>query len=180
MFEGYAGTSASGFRAEVEAQEAIARGEQLGDMITGTDHHRLAGPATADAEARLTEFERHVAFHGKIVTDPRRLKRIMDRHDPNIFPAQYVTCVYNPDRALRQRRDGAEGPCLPDCQPLACRNVALTSANIAALTRHQAHLGQAFKGPGAIAPYVRHRLEEQHAEITDFLASHGQPQPRQA
>jgi hypothetical protein len=37
----------------------------------------------------------------------------MDRHDPSIYPGQYVTCVYNPDRALCQRRDGAEGPCLP-------------------------------------------------------------------
>ncbi len=93
---------------------------------------------------------------------------------------QYVTCVYNPDRALCHRRDSADGPCLPDCQPLACRNVALTSANIAALTRHQAHLEQALHPTGIIAPYVRHRLEEQHAEINAFLASHGQPQPGQA
>jgi hypothetical protein len=34
MFEGYAGASASGFRGEVEAEEAIARGEQLCDLIT--------------------------------------------------------------------------------------------------------------------------------------------------
>jgi len=180
MFEGYAGTSASGFRAEVEAEEAIARGEQLGDLITGHGHHQLAGPAAAEAEARLIEFGRHVTLHGKIITDPRRLKRIMDRHDPSIYPGEYVTCVYTPDRALCHRRDGADGPCLPDCQPLACRNVALTSANIAALTRHQAHLGQALQGPGVLAPYVRHRLGEQRAEITAFLATHGQPPPGQA
>jgi hypothetical protein len=96
----------------------------------------------------------------------------MDRHDPHIYPGQYVTCIYNPDRALCQRGDGAEGPCLPDCQPLACRNAALTGTNIAALTRHQAHLGQALKDHDVIAPYVRHRLEEQHAEITSFLTSH--------
>jgi hypothetical protein len=180
MFEGYAGTSASGFRSEVEAEEAIARGEQLCDLITGTGHHRLAGPAAPEAEARLTEFERHVTFHGKIVTDPRRLTRIMDRHDPRICSGQYVTCVYNSDRALCRRQDGADRPCLPDCQPLACRNVALTSANIAALTRHQNHLEQALQPAGVLAPYVRHRLEEQHAEITAYLASHGQPQPGQA
>ncbi len=84
-----------------------------------------------------------MTFHGKVITAPRRLKRVMDRHDPRIYPGQYVTCVYNPDRALCHRRDSADGPCLPDCQPLACRNVALTSANIAELTRHQAHLEQA-------------------------------------
>ena len=179
MFEGYAGTSASGFRAEVEAEEAIARGEQLGDLITSHGRHQLAGPAAADAEARLTEFGRHVTFHGKIITDPRRLKRIMDRHDPRVYPGQYVTCVYNPDRALCQRQDGADGPWLPDCQPLACRNVALTSINIAALTRHQAHLEHALQPAGVLAPYVRHRLEGQHAEITAFLTSH-QLDPGQA
>lgn len=85
------GTSASGFRAEVEAEEAIARGEQLCDLITSHGYHQLTGPAAADAEARLTEFERHVTFHGKVITDPRRLKRVMDRHDPRIYPGQYVT-----------------------------------------------------------------------------------------
>ena len=113
MFEGYAGTSASGFRAEVEAEEAIARGEQLCDLITSHGYHQLAGPAAADAEARLTEFERHVTFHGKVIIDPRRLKRIMDRHDPRIYPGQYVTCVYNPDRALCHRRTARTGPACP-------------------------------------------------------------------
>jgi hypothetical protein len=126
MFEGYTGVSASGFRAEVEAEEAIARGEQLGDMITSHGYHQLTGPAAGDAEARLTGFGRHVTFHGKIITDPRRLKRIMDRHDPRIYPGQYVTCVYNPDRALCHRQDGTESPCLPAC-PTASRWPVATS-----------------------------------------------------
>ena len=177
MFEGYAGTSASGFRAEVEAEDAIARGEQLRDLVTGCGDHPLTGPAAAEAEARLTEFERHVTFSGKVITDARRLKRIMDRHDPRIYPGEYVTCVYNPDRALCRRQEGTDGPCLPDCQPLACRNVALTSANITALTRHRTHLEQALHPGDAIAPYVRHRLGEQHSEITAFLTQHDHPRP---
>lgn len=175
MFEGYAGTSASGFRAEVEAEDAIARGEQLCDLITNHGHHELTGPAAAEAETRLTDLERHVRFDGKVITDARRLRRIMDRHDPGIYPGQYVTCVYNPDRALCRRVGDATGPSLPDCQPLACRNVALDSGNIAALTRHRAHLEQALQDGSVIAPYVRHRLEEQLTEMTAFLARHGQP-----
>jgi integrase len=68
MFEGYAGTSESGFRAEVQAEEAIARGEKLGDLIVNHDHHRLSGPAAEEAEARLAEFERHVQFHARSST----------------------------------------------------------------------------------------------------------------
>jgi len=179
MFEGYAGTSASGFRAEVEAEDAIARGEQLCDLITSHGHHPLAGPAAAEAEARLTDLQHHVTFDGKVITDPRRLRRIMDRHDPRIYPGQYVTCVYHPDRALCRRSGDANGPSLPDCQPLTCRNVALDSGNIAALTLHRTHLQQALQDGAVIAPYVRHRLEEQLTEMTAYLTRHGQPQQKE-
>jgi len=172
MFEGYAGTSASGFRAEVEAEDAIARGEQLCDLVTSHGQHPLTGPAAGEAEARLADLQRHVTFDGKAITDARRLRRIMDRHDPRIYPGQHVTCVYNPDRALCRRGGDATGPSLPDCQPLACRNVVLTSGNIAALTLHRAQLEQALERGSVIAPYVRHRLEGQLSEMTAF--------PRQA
>lgn len=180
MFEGYAGTSASGFRAEVEAEDAIARGEQLCDLITSHGHHQLTGPAAAEAETRLTGLERHVRFDGKVITDTRRLKRIMDRHDPRIYPGQYVTRIYNPDRALCRRTADANGPSLPDCQPLACRNVALDSGNIAALTGHRTHLEHALQDSGLIAPYVRHRLQEQLGEMTAFLARHDRAHPENA
>jgi hypothetical protein len=174
------GTSASGFRAEVEAEDAIARGWQLCDLITSHGHHELTAPAAAEAQARFTDLERHVRFDGKVITDTRRLKRIMDRHDPLIYPGQYVTCIYNADRAPCRRTGDPGGPSLPDCQPLACRNVALTSGDIAALTLHRAHLEQALQDGGLIAPYVRHRLEEQLSELTTFLARHRQPQLEQA
>jgi hypothetical protein len=109
MFEGYAGTSESGFRAEVQAEEAIARGEKLGDLIVNHAHHRLRGPAAAEAEARLTEFERHVQFHGKVVNDDKRMKRHMDRHDPHVYPGRFVTCAHHADRALCWRGDGRTG-----------------------------------------------------------------------
>ncbi|MFF3574978.1 hypothetical protein [Nocardia jiangxiensis] len=42
MFEGYAGTSDSGFRAEAESEEALARGEHLLAMIDQHDRHCCA------------------------------------------------------------------------------------------------------------------------------------------
>ncbi len=44
MFEGYAGTSDSGFRAEVESEQALARGEHLLAMIDRHEHTSLTGP----------------------------------------------------------------------------------------------------------------------------------------
>ncbi|MEU2620210.1 hypothetical protein ABZ642_19115 [Streptomyces sp. NPDC007157] len=170
MFEGYAGTSESGFRDEVEAEDAIARGEKLGDLITSHEFHRLTGPAAAEAESRLATFERHVQFDGKVINDRKRLQRHMNRHDPHIYPGEYVTCVHNRDRALCHRSDGMEGPSLPDCQPLSCRNVALTSENLAhmrdALTAYDRELACGE----LLAPLVRHRLQARRQEIVDFLA----------
>ena len=44
MFEGYAGASDSGFRAEVESEQALARGEHLPAMIDRHEHTALTRP----------------------------------------------------------------------------------------------------------------------------------------
>ncbi|MGC5002633.1 hypothetical protein [Streptomyces sp. DT203] len=171
MFEGYAGTSASGFRPEVEAEQAIARGEKLGDIILNHAPHRLTGPAAEEAEARLAAMETEVQFLGKVITDRKRLERFMRRNDPHIYPGEFVTCVYNPDRALC-RRATADRPSLPDCQPLKCRNVALTDENKATFVHWLRRLEGALANSTAQAPYVRHRLEERHADVARFLEAH--------
>ncbi|MEW2265801.1 hypothetical protein ACGF5T_24285 [Streptomyces sp. NPDC047853] len=171
MFEGYAGTSDSGFRDEVEAEDAIVRGEKLGDLIVSHEFHSLRGPAAAEAESRLAEFERNVQFHGKVFNDDKRLRRHMNRHDPHIYPGEYVTCVHNPDRALCRRSDGAEGPSLPDCQPLRCRNVTLTSGNITRMREVLAAYDQKLARGEHLAPLIRHRLNARRQEIVDFLAA---------
>jgi hypothetical protein len=168
------GTSVSGFRAEVEAEQALQRGEQLLGMVEGHQHQRLAGPAAAEAESRLAELARHASFAGMVVTDPRRLKLIMRRHDPGVFPGEFVTCVFNPDKALclRTGTPSGQGPALADCQPLACRNVALTGDNLAAWRQHLADLEQTL-GDATLAPYLRHRLTQQRDDIARFLKTTG-------
>lgn len=61
MFEGYAGTSESGFRAEVEAEQALTRGEHLLTAIDAYEHEHLSGPAAAEAHRRLIAFDQHTA-----------------------------------------------------------------------------------------------------------------------
>jgi hypothetical protein len=167
------GTSASGFRAEVEAEQALERGEQLLAMVEGHEHQQLAGPAAEEAQARLEELARHAGarFAGTVASDQRRLQLIMRRHDPNVFPGKFVTCVFNPDKALclRSKGDG-RGPVLADCKPLQCRNVALTPANLAAWRQQLARLDQALASADALAPYIRDRLQQQRDQIARFLA----------
>ncbi|MFE3033071.1 hypothetical protein ACFXKY_15675 [Streptomyces canus] len=173
MFEGYAGTSDSGFRDEVEAEEAFARGQFLAELGADDDRPSLTGPAGEEAEARLAELARHTVFDGQVVTDEARLRRILARHDTRLYPGTFITCVYNPDRALCRTSEGpADQPVMADCKPLVCRNTALTPANRQALTGHFARLEDALADSDRLAPYVRHRLEENHRATAAFLTRH--------
>lgn len=94
IFEGYAGTSESGFRAEVEAEEALLRGERLLAMADQREHSALTGPAAAEGDRRLSDFERNShGFRGIVVTDRIRLRRLIATSDPAIYPGQYATCI---------------------------------------------------------------------------------------
>ncbi|CQR61818.1 hypothetical protein [Streptomyces leeuwenhoekii] len=104
MFEGYAGTSDSGFRAEVESEQALARGEHYMTMVDAHEHEDLAGPAADEAERRLEDFGHRARFQGRvIVDDDRRLKRILKRHDPAVYPGEFITCVHDHPKALCEK-----------------------------------------------------------------------------
>ncbi|MFB7211752.1 hypothetical protein [Streptomyces sp. NPDC056255] len=118
-------------------------------MAADPDRPRLTGPAGA----RLTTLAQHTVFDGQVVTDEARLRRIMARHDPHLYPGRFLTCVYNPDRALcRTPAAAADTPAMAECQPLACRNTALTPTNHQALTEHLAELTAALAGGDRLAP----------------------------
>ncbi|MFI5593980.1 hypothetical protein ACIA5G_53810, partial [Amycolatopsis sp. NPDC051758] len=106
--------------------------------------------------------------------DPVRLRRILHRDDPAIYPGEYVTCVFNPDTALcLTDRARPAAPELSACRPLDCPNVALTSANVAALRREAAHLMHELQPPSSLLPpLLRHRLAERRDRITAYLARH--------
>lgn len=175
MFEGYAGTADSGFRAEVEAEQTLQRGEILLAMIEGHQHHQLLGPAAGEARSRLATLERAVAYAGSVVNDPKRLKKIMVRQDPHIYLGKFVTCVYDANKALCRRRVSVDDaqllPDLASCEPLSCRNVTLSPENVKALNEQRESLRRHLDNADILAPYVSHRLHRQHRDLSDFLDS---------
>ncbi|MFF1691985.1 MULTISPECIES: hypothetical protein [unclassified Streptomyces] len=177
MFEGYAGTSDSGFRAEVESEQAIARGEVYMEMIDSHQHAGLTGPSAEEAARRLTEFGERAQFQGQVALDRHRLKRIMKRHDPAIYPGEYITCVNDPAKALceKARRGNSEGlPSHGGCLPLACRNVTLTPENIIAWQREIVRIDGRITSRPTLPPRLRQLLESRRAEIVEFLTANGQ------
>lgn len=177
MFEGYAGTSESGFRGEVEAEQSLQRGERLLAMIETHEHRDLCGPAAGEDEERLNNLQRSRAYTGSVVTDPRRLGRIMRSEDPHIYLGRFVTCVYTPDRALCRRQVAAAGdsalPDLDSCRPLQCRNVALTADNLQALTDQLHQLDAHLATADLLAPFVANRLAEQRRDLAALLDAVG-------
>jgi integrase len=175
MFEGYAGTSDSGFRAEVEAEQALTRGEHLLALISHHEHPAFTGPAAPEATRRLNEFADQARFQGQVVTDPRRVTRLMQRHDPAIYPGTYITCMFDPAKALcQQRRDGTgtPRPSPSTCQPLDCRNTALTRQNVRALREEARRIDAELAQVPALPPLLAARLSERRTKITTFLARH--------
>lgn len=174
MFEGYAGTSASGFRAEVEAEEALARGEHLLAMIDRNEHTRLTGPASEEAERRLISLGADPAFAGTVTTDRRRLLRILDSPNSAVYPGRYVTCVYNPDKALCRTRTGSDNdtPDQSNCKPLTCRNTALTDENLNTWHEELATITRDLSSKPSLPPLLIARLEARHEQVAQFIARH--------
>ncbi|MFI5979215.1 hypothetical protein [Streptomyces sp. NPDC051452] len=172
VFEGYAGTSDSGFRAEVESEQALARGEHLMTAIDTHEHTTLTGPAAEEAARRLQEFGTRARFDGQIVLDEARLRRLMARHDPAVYPGQYVTCVHDHSKALCEKARNRRSEGLPDhggCKPLACHNVALSPENTAAWQHEIDRIDQRLTTRPSLPPLLQHRLQARRDEITAFL-----------
>lgn len=167
------GTSDSGFRAEVESEQALARGEYLLAIIDRHEHENLAGPAAGEAASRLRDFGQRARFRGTVVTDDRQLQRLMLRDDPAIYPGTYATCVYNPGRALCEQQHDSRGtprPAPGHCRPLECRNTALTAGNTTALRGEITTITRQLASRPALPPLLRARLTARRDQITEFLS----------
>jgi hypothetical protein len=170
VFEGYAGTSDSGFRGEVEAEQALRRGEVLLSMIDQHSHEEILGPSADEARHRLGQLGKRVGYDGAVVTDPRRLARVMAQADPAVYPGKYVTCVFNPEKALCDRGSAVEHPALESGHgPLYCANVALTAANLEAWRADILEADAELKRKPPLPPLLERRVLERRDAMLAFV-----------
>ena len=156
------------------------RGEHLLAMTDAHEHTSLTGPATQEAIRRLADFADTARFAGIVLTDARRLERLMRRHDPAIYPGTFATCVFNPDKALcQQHRDtrGTTQPTVSNCRPLECANVALTADNLGALRRERDQITAELAARPSLPPLLVHRLQGRREQITQYLDRHAPETP---
>lgn len=174
MFEGYAGTSKSGFRPEVEGEKAMARGHYLLEQADKNEHGSVfSGPASAEAASRVQEFANLARFDGLVADNERQLKKLVSRHEPNVYLGEMVTCVFNPEKALCLRESGGKTPNPAGCVPLGCRNVALDADQRSSWINEQRQLEKTLEAPVAQNPYVRAIMQQQIEKIATLLKSSG-------
>jgi len=133
-FEGYAGESRSGFRAEIAREHALG---QLDDVVEHYEDFRRGLLPTGPASARLLHEFAYVRdelgdLPGRIA-DPERL-RAMLRHLARTLHVGFLNdCFFEPASALCQPRTPVEerrAPVLSHCSPDRCPNSCISTRHL--------------------------------------------------
>ena len=109
MFEGYSGSSPSGFRREVEQERALG---QIDDVVEHYEEAIKRGlPPAGRAAARLrNEFARIRDELGDLpgrIVDAQRLRSMLGHLGRTLHPGLLADCFFDPDTALCLDRENA-------------------------------------------------------------------------
>ncbi len=140
VFEGYAGTSQSGFAAEVEAEQNIARLDYLEDLYRDWN---TGGPAGGGAARRIdAEFSRIRADLADLpgtIASPARLRTMLQHLSITLHPGVLGDCFFQPATAACLKRAAPAGT----GRPLPMLNSCLSCPNARRTPAHQPRLQQA-------------------------------------
>src|SRR5262249_5931659 len=114
IFEGYAGTSASGFAAEVAAEEAVAKLDYLEDLYRDWNEGlRSSGGAAQRIDAEFDRVRRELGDLPGVVASPARLRTMLAHLTKVLYPGALNDCFYQPATAVCRQRAKALGRPLP-------------------------------------------------------------------
>ncbi|WP_054313310.1 hypothetical protein [Mesorhizobium sp. 1M-11] len=136
-FEGYAGSSRSGFRAEVENQRSLG---QLDDLLTYFDERQagatLSGPAAARIAKTLDGVSSELGPLPAMIADRARLRTMLASLARTLHVGVLADCFFDPGTAAcLKQATGAKGPLTALCQPTLCPNACITARHRPAWAR---------------------------------------------
>ncbi|WP_324783181.1 hypothetical protein [Streptomyces sp. H51] len=166
MFEGYAGTSASGFADEVAAEEAVAKLDYVEDLYHDwNDGGRSAGGAAQRIEAEFDRIRSELGDLPGAVASPSRLRTLLLHLTKTLHPGVLNDCFYQAETAVCRKRAkplGRPVPMLDMC--MRCPNSRRSAVHVPRLERAhdmaESELGEATGLP---------RLQQ--LAITEHLAT---------
>jgi integrase len=136
IFEGYAGSSASGFPAEIEDERQLARLETFLDRYEDYKASAVTTPRLSEQFARIRDELDD--FPGRVV-DPGRLRAMLFNAARTYFPGILNDCYFDAATALCIRHQRGSSDKLPGqpvvnrCQPALCRNSCVTEKHVPAI-----------------------------------------------
>jgi hypothetical protein len=129
-FEGYAGSSRSGFRAEVEAQRALG---QLDDILAYFDEHRAGKPLHGPAASRVANTMDAAVELGPLpamIADRARLRVLLASLARTLHVGILADCFFDPSTALCLKHTSASDratPLVALCEPTRCPNACIAA-----------------------------------------------------
>lgn len=130
-FEGYAGSSPSGFRAEIARERALG---QLDDIMTYFDAHQdglsLSGPASKRVKHSLDTAVAELSPLPGRVADRAKLRTLLKDLARTLHVGPLADCFFDPAHALCLKRATdveRDAPAMALCEPTRCPNACFTA-----------------------------------------------------
>jgi hypothetical protein len=179
-FEGYAGTSASGFRAEVEAQRRLG---QIDDLLDYFDRRQggasLGGPAGPRIARTLDDAAVKLGPLPAMIADRARLRVMLASVARTFHVGPLADCFFDPATALCLKRVTTPDPVQPLtalCEPTRCPNACITTRHRPAWERAAAD-ARAHLRERRISDLQRQALQRELDRLTAVIARIDPPAP---
>lgn len=171
-FEGYAGSSKSGFRAEVESQRALG---QLDDLLVYFDERQtgstLSGPAGPRISKALDAAAAELDPLPVMIADRARLRTMLASLARTLHVGVLADCFFDPGTALcLKQATNADNktPLTALCQPTRCPNACITARHRPVWAR-SADEGRAVLKEKRLSSLQRSALQQDLARIEAVL-----------
>ncbi|QFZ20448.1 hypothetical protein [Saccharothrix syringae] len=184
MFEGYAGTSASGFASEVAAEEAVAALDYVEDLYRDWNGGaRTSGAAAQRIDAEFERIRRELGDLPGTVADEPRLRTMLVHLTKTLHPGVLNDCFFNAATAMCVKRATIIGRPVPQHNMcLRCSNARRsTTVHLPRLTlaRGQAaELVAAAADAGPVPQFQQQALDSHLTELDHLIAELDSPEAR--
>jgi hypothetical protein len=179
-FEGYAGTSASGFRAEVEAQRRLGQQDDLLDYFDRRQGGAsLSGPAGPRIERTLDDAAARLGPLPALIADRARLRVMLASVARTLHVGPLADCFFDPATALCLKRVTTPDPRHPLttlCDPTRCPNACIAARHRPAWEKAAAD-ARALLGERRLSDLQHTALTGELDRLTAVIAAIDPPAP---
>ncbi|HLP68644.1 MAG TPA: hypothetical protein VK181_14105 [Rhizobium sp.] len=142
MFDGYAGSSTSGFRQEVEQEHHLGQFDDIVEHYEATRRgERLAGPGASRITHEINRAAKEVDALPGVIADRKRVKAMLAHLARTLHVGYLNDCFFEPATALCLDRSAAlpSQPILSNCAPDRCPNSCIARRHLPAWQAAIAH-----------------------------------------